>query len=205
MQVVEVASFNMHDSVSKTNESMIGKYAVSDLHTGDYILNTKIPTEPLENYDYHNNFNGTDRAVSVSIKSFAAGFSGKLEPGDIVSVWVSDYGELKETISPIELRYVQVLAVAAGSGLNTNENEENNEAIEEDKELPWTLTFKVSSELVKLLAELEVKGKNTLYLFIVIIRKILISFLKNRQNYWSKNKMSQLITIWTDTMMIKNQ
>lgn len=159
IQVVEVGGFNMHDSVLKTKESIIGKYAVSDLHKGDYILSSKISTVPLANYDYLNDFNGTDRAVSVSIKSFAAGLSGKLEQGDIVSILVSDYGELKDTISPIELRYVQVLAVTAGNGLDTDEYEKNTEAIEEDKELPSTLTLKVSAEQAKLLAELEVKGK----------------------------------------------
>ena len=105
-------------------------------------------------------------AVSVSIKSFAAGLSGKLEPGDIVSILVSDYGELKETVSPIELLYVQVLAVTAGSGLDTDEYEKNNKAIEDEKELPSTLTLKVSAEQAKLLTELEVKGRiHTVFVF----------------------------------------
>ncbi|MBK5262505.1 MAG: pilus assembly protein CpaB, partial [Peptostreptococcaceae bacterium] len=159
LQTVEVGGFNMPDAVLKNPDSLIGKYAKADLYKGDYVLNTKISEIPLTNYEYLNDFNGTERAISVSIKSFAAGLSGKLEPGDVVSIIVSDFGELKETVNPIELQYVQVLAVTAGTGLDTDEYEKNNEAVEEDKELPSTLTLKVSAEQAKLLAELEVKGK----------------------------------------------
>jgi len=159
IQTLEVGGFNMPDAVLKNPDSLIGKYAKADLYKGDYVLNTKISEIPLTNYDYLNDFNGTERAISVSIKSFAAGLSGKLEPGDIVSILVSDFGELKETVSPVELQYVQVLAVTAGSGLDTDEYEKNNEAVEEDKELPSTLTLKVSADQAELLAELEAKGK----------------------------------------------
>lgn len=159
IQTVEVGGFNMPNEVLKNTDNIIGKYAKADFYKGDYVLNSKISELPLTNYDYLNEFNGTERAISVSIKSFAAGLSGKLEPGDIVSILVSDFGELKETVSPVELQYVQVLAVTAGTGLDTDEYEKNNEAIEEDKELPSTLTLKVSADQAELLAELETKGK----------------------------------------------
>jgi len=74
---------------------------------------------------------------------------------------VSDYGERKETITPIELQYVQVLAVTASSGLDTEEyvpSEEDN-YVEDEKELPSTITLKVNADQAKLLADLEIKGK----------------------------------------------
>ena len=40
-----------------------------------------------------------------------------------MSVIVSDFGELKETVSTVEFQYVQVLAVTAGTGLDTDEYE----------------------------------------------------------------------------------
>lgn len=159
LQIIEVGKYNLSTNILKTTESIVGKYAESELYKGDYISNEKISDEPLANYGYLYDFNGEERAVSVSIKSFAAGLSGKLEPGDIVSILVSDYGELKETISPLELKYVQVLAVTAGTGLDTDEYERDTESIEKDKELPSTLTLKVTEMQAKLLAELEVKGK----------------------------------------------
>jgi len=160
VKIVEVGGYNLPDSVLKNPESIIGKYAKTDLYKEDYILNTKISDSSLANYKYLYDFNGSERAISVSIKSFAAGLSGKLEPGDIVSIMVSEYGELKETISPEHLQYVQVLAVTAGTGMDTDEyaNKED-ESIEKDKDLPATITFRVSPEQAKILTELEVKGK----------------------------------------------
>lgn len=160
IKTIEVGGYNMSDAVLKNQEAVIGKYAKANLDKGDYILNTKLSDSPLTKYEYLNDFNGSDRAISVSIKSFAAGLSGKLETGDIVSIMVSDYGELKETISPEELLYVEALAVTAATGLDTEEYQNSNgESIVEDKELPSTITLKVSPEQAKLLAELEVEGK----------------------------------------------
>jgi pilus assembly protein CpaB len=160
VETVEVEGYNLADSVLKNPENIIGKYAKADLYKGDYILNTKVSDIPLANYEYLYDFNGSERAISVSIKSFAAGLSGKLETGDIVSVMVSEYGELKETVSPEQLQYVQVLAVTSGTGMDTDEYEnKKNESSEEDKELPSTITLRVSPKQAKLLAELEVKGK----------------------------------------------
>ncbi|WFD10859.1 Flp pilus assembly protein CpaB [Tepidibacter hydrothermalis] len=160
VQTVEVGGYNLPDSVLKNPENIIGKYAKADLYKGDYILNTKVSDNPLANYEYLYDFNGSERAISVSIKSFAAGLSGKLQARDIVSIMVSEYGELKETISPEQLQYVQVLAVTSGTGMDTDEyaNKED-ERIEKDKDLPATITFRASPEQAKLLTELEVKGK----------------------------------------------
>jgi pilus assembly protein CpaB len=51
-------------------------------------LNTKVSDNPLTNYEYLYDLNVSERAISVSIKSFAVGLSGKLELGDIVSIMV---------------------------------------------------------------------------------------------------------------------
>jgi pilus assembly protein CpaB len=161
LQVVEIGEYNLPDTVIRDKTEIIGKYANSDIYTGDYLMADKLSDGPLVNYAYLYDFDGTERAISVTIKTFAAGFSGKLEPGDIVTVMVSDYGERKETITPVELQYVQVLAVTASSGLDTQEYvpDEDSDYIEDEKELPSTITLKVTAEQAKLLADLEIKGK----------------------------------------------
>lgn len=160
LQDIEVGEYNLPESVLRDQDNIIGQYATTDLHKGDYVLNTKISKNPLVNYAYLYDFNGENRAISVSIKSFASGLSGKLEPGDIVSILVSDYGESKETIDPIQLQYVEVIAVTASTGLDTEEYQAPSDKTEEDnKELPSTVTLMVTPEQAKLLAELEVKGK----------------------------------------------
>jgi pilus assembly protein CpaB len=161
LQVVEIGEYNLPDTIIQDEEAIIGKYANSDIYKGDYLIADKLSDGPLVNYAYLYDFDGTERAISVTIKTFAAGLSGKLEPGDIVTVMVSDYGERKETIAPIELQYVQVLAVTASSGLDTEEyipSEEDN-YVEDEKELPSTITLKVNADQAKLLADLEIKGK----------------------------------------------
>lgn len=159
IEIVEIGGYNLPDTVLRQEENIVGNYALTELHAGDYVLNSKISSNPLVNYEYLSDFDGSERAISVSIKSFAAGLSGKLEPGDIVKVMASDFGDIRETVSPAELQYVEVLAVTAGTGLDTDEYEIDQEAIEKDKELPATVTLKVSDKQAKLLAEMEAKGK----------------------------------------------
>lgn len=159
IETVEIGGYNLPDTVLRQEENIVGNYALTELHVGDYVLNSKISSNPLVNYEYLTDFDGSERAISVSIKSFAAGLSGKLEPGDIVKVMASDFGDMRETVSPMELQYVEVLAVTAGTGLDTDEYEIDQEAIEKDKELPATVTLKVSDKQAKLLAEMEAKGK----------------------------------------------
>lgn len=112
--------------------------------------------EPLAEYGYLEDFDGEKRAISVTIRSFANGLSGKLKNGDIVSVYVADYGDKKETLSPQELKYVEVLAVTLGTGYDTEETT-NKEG--EEKELPSTVTLEVNEEQAILLADLEANGK----------------------------------------------
>lgn len=155
IQTMSVGGYNLPNEVIKNQENVIGKYALADFCKGDYILSTKLSNEPLTEHVYLYNLDGTKRAISITIKSFAAGLSGKLEQGDIVSIIASDYGEFRKTMIPNELQYVQVLAVTASSG----QDRTYQEAKDEDEELPSTVTLLVNQEQAKLLAELEEKSK----------------------------------------------
>ena len=97
----------------------------------------------------------TKQAISVTIKSFATGLSGKLQSGDIVSVIVADYPEDGETTIPAELQYVEIISVTASTGYDAN----TDEAKGDEKELPSTVTFLVLPEQAKVLAELEQVAK----------------------------------------------
>lgn len=61
--------------------------------------------------------------MSITIKSFANGLSGKLQSGDIVSVIAPDYKKLGATVIPPELKYVEVVSVTASSGYDANTGE----------------------------------------------------------------------------------
>lgn len=151
VQTVEVGAYNLPADIMTEKDEVIGKYATADLKVGDYILASKLSHEPAAENAYLYNLDGTKQAISVTIKSFATGLSGKLESGDIVSIIVADYQEMGETVIPAELQYVEVISVTASSGYDAN----TGEVIEDEKELPSTVTLLVTTEQAKVLAELE--------------------------------------------------
>lgn len=150
VQTVEVGAYNLPQNLMTDKKEVVGKYATADLAAGDYILSSKLSAVPAAENAYLYNLDGTKQAISVTIKSFATGLSGKLESGDIVTVIVADYQGKGETAIPPELQYVEVISVTASSGYDANTGE-----VVDEKELPSTVTLLVTTEQGKVLAELE--------------------------------------------------
>ena len=155
VQTVEVGAYNLPQNLMTDKKEVVGKDATADLAAGDYILSSKLSAVPAAENAYLYNLDGTKQAISVTIKSFATGLSGKLESGDIVTVIVADYQGKGETAIPPELQYVEVIAVTAGSGYDANTVEQKDA---EEKELPSTVTLLVTPEQSKILAMLEADG-----------------------------------------------
>ena len=155
VQIVEVGSYNLPEDVVKNTETVLGKFASADMVPGDYIISSKIAAEPAAENAYLYNLTGEKQAMSVSVKSFATGLSGKLVSGDIVSIIAPDYKKQGTTVIPPELQYVEVIAVTAGSGYDANTGEQEDS---EEKELPSTVTLLVTPEQSKILAMLEADG-----------------------------------------------
>ena len=150
VQTVEVGAYNLPQNLMTDKKEIVGKYATADLIAGDYILSSKLSAVPAAENAYLYNLDGTKQAISVTIKNFAVGLSGKLESGDIVTVIVADYQGKGETAIPPELQYVEVISVTASSGYDANTGE-----VVDEKELPSTVTLLVTTEQAKVLAELE--------------------------------------------------
>ena len=162
IQVVEVGGFNLPENIIRIKDNAIGKFATTDLGIGDYILNTKISEIPASENAYLYNLDGSKQAMSITIKSFSNGLSGKLQSGDIVSVIAPDYKKQGETVIPPELKYVEVISVTASSGDDANIA---NETLEKDeRELPSTVTLLITPEQGNILAELEADSKSHLSL-----------------------------------------
>ena len=154
---VEVGAYNLPESVVHNLDEVIGKYASADMAPGDYIVRSKVEEEPAAENAYLYNLNGEKQAISVSVKAFANGLSGKLISGDIVSVIAPDFRKQGSTIIPPELQYVEVIAVTANSGYDANTGERGDE--ETEKELPGTVTLLVTPDQGRVLAELEADAK----------------------------------------------
>lgn len=158
VQIVEVGGYNLPQNVIHQIETVLGKYAEADLLPGDYILTDKLSDVPAAQNAYLYHLNGDKQAISVSIKNFAQGLSGKLMSGDIVSLIAPDYKKQGTTVIPPELTYVEVIGVTASTGFDTDTGEDTTKN-DKEKELPATVTLLVSPEQAKILAELETDGK----------------------------------------------
>lgn len=154
---VEVGGYNLPSNVVYNADDIVGKYANADLYKGDYVLKSKLSDTPMLKNAYLSKLNGENRAISVSIKSFAAGLSGKLERGDIVSLIASDAGDRRETLIPLELQYIEIIAATGSSGQDHDLQEQPKDG--GDTELASTITVLATPEQARLLAELEQNGK----------------------------------------------
>ena len=157
LTMVETGGYNLPGNVVCRLEDVVGRYANADLYKGDYILESKLSDTPMLKNAYLSKLNGENLAISVSIKSFAAGLSGKLEAGDIVTLIASDVGERRETLVLPELKYVEIIAATASSGADHDVQADVNDG--DEQELASTITVLATPEQARLLAELEQTGK----------------------------------------------
>lgn len=158
LEAVQVGSYNLPGNLVRKKDEAIGKYATTDLQKGDYILSTKLSGAPLTEFEYLSELDGTKQAMSITIKSFASGLSGKLEPGDIISLISASSGNTGIIVTPPELKYVKVLAVTLSTGADKTYKVGNEKSGNGEKELPATLTLLVNSTQAKVLAGLEQNG-----------------------------------------------
>lgn len=161
VETVEVGAYNLPAGIMTEKTDVVGKYAAAKLEVGDYILGSKLSLEPAAENAYLYNLDGSKQAISATIKSFATGLSGKLKSGDIVSIIVADFEGRGETVIPPELQYVEVISVTAPSGYDAN----TGKPAGDEKELPSTVTFLMTTEQAKVLARLE--QENEIHLALV--------------------------------------
>jgi len=153
---IKVGGYNLPGNVIRKKENVIGKYAKHDMLNGDYILSVKLSDTPLTEFAYLHELDGTREAISITIKSFAAGLSGKFEAGDIIGIIASNVGDFRATVAPPELRYVKVLAVTDGKGYDKEYSDSRDD---EERDLPSTITLLVVPVQAFILAELEAAGR----------------------------------------------
>ncbi len=102
----------------------VGKaYAKCQLTAGEYISQAKVAVNGADSGSVFDGLSYDQMAVSVEIKSFADGLSGKLENGDIVSVIVNSGDEGGHI--PDELRFVKVITTTTSNGIDRDEISKN--------------------------------------------------------------------------------
>ena len=86
VETVKVKTDTMPQGVYVNTADVIGKYASSTLYAGDILTKAKLTKDANSADDVFASLNGSKVAVSVTIDTFAAGLSGKLQNGDIISL-----------------------------------------------------------------------------------------------------------------------
>jgi len=130
---------------------ILGKYAKSNLYAGDFYTTAKLTADANTAADVFATLDGKQIAVSFTINSFAAGLSGKLENGDIISIFVTDPDTGVTTI-PAALKYVRVVTTTTAGGIDQEGVVENEDG---SFELPSTVTVLVTPEQARLLVSYE--------------------------------------------------
>lgn len=157
IEIVTVGAYNLPSDVITEKESTVGMFATCDLVAGDYLLPGKLTAESESAEDVFSTLNDDNQAVSVTIASFAGGFSGKLENGDIIRLYVFD-GETSEVNMPPELQYVRVITTTTADGNDKDEIVRNDDGT---YTMPTTMTLLVNEIQAKCLVSFE--NKDTIH------------------------------------------
>lgn len=151
LKIISVPAQYLPAGAITEKEKIVGQYAKTDLTAGDYVLSDKLSKTPTVANDWYKDISPERLAISVSIKSFAAGLSAKLEPGDIVSfISIKSDGS---TI-PEALKYMQVAAVTTELAQDYDAQKQQEAA----ESLPATVTVIASPAQAALLADYELNS-----------------------------------------------
>ena len=152
---VKVGGYNLPANVILKKESVVGRFATTDLKAGDYLLPSKLTDTSDKAADVFRSLTGDKQAISITIQTFAGGLSGKLQNGDIVQLVVFENAQTKAHI-PAALTYVRVITTTTADGADKDELTVNEDGT---YELPSTVTLLVNQAQAKLLVEYENKGR----------------------------------------------
>lgn len=151
LESVKVKKDTLPNGIVTNKSEIIGKYAASQLYAGDYLTETKMSGDSNTASDVLASLDGSKVAVSVTIDTFAAGLSGKLQNGDIISLIIVDKNSGKASI-PGELKYMKVITTTTAGGIDQDSIVKNEDG---SYEIPSTITVLANTEQAKLLAKYE--------------------------------------------------
>ena len=151
IEVVSVKKDTLPGGVITDAKNIVGLYASTNLFAGDYLSTAKLSFNSNTADDAFSSLNGNKFAMSFTIDSFAAGLSGKLQNGDIISLVVVDKNSGK-SMMPGEFKYVKVITTTTGGGVDQDKIVTNEDG---SYTPPSTVTLLVNATQAKLLAEYE--------------------------------------------------
>lgn len=164
LETTNVSAKSVPTDAITDRSSIVGKYSKTERKPHDWVFSSTLSDQPLGADEYLSKLDGKKVAVSVKIKDFANGLSGKLETGDVISLDVVDYSDMKQTISNGALQYVKLLAATTDTGSDNDRSEaqENDKKSDSNsstkQDMPSTLTVLVTPDQKKLLEDYNANG-----------------------------------------------
>ena len=187
LEVVTVKTDSIPAGVLNDPTEIVGRYASSALYAGDYLTAAKLTGEANTASDIFAALDGTKVAVSVTIDTFAAGLSGKLENGDIISLIVSDKNTGK-TLIPGALRYMKVITTTTSGGIDQDAIVKSEDG---SYEVPSTITLLANTEQAMLLAGYETDATLTAALVFRGAAENAAKFLEKQDEYFATLAQSE--------------
>ena len=108
--------------------------------------------------------NSKQLAISVTLANLASSVSGKIQPGDVVSVY-GFINETKQLADYTDLQYIEVIGVSNSSAEELSARNSDSETDSSDKVIPATVTLSVNRNQAQELVVLE----NTSSIHIVFV------------------------------------
>ena len=177
LETVKVPENLIADGISDVSLA-VGNYAAVDLYAGDYLTTQKLSGSIEEQSCFPAGTAKGKIVVSVTLPTLAAGVSGHLLPGDVVTVMALPKGAVNQSlgvepdtvetettgaVSYPELQYIEVCMVTASDG--SDASVEAKPDTDMKNSLPVTVSFFATPEQALLLAELE--NQSIIYLTFV--------------------------------------
>lgn len=150
---VKVKKSTVPSGVILNLKDIKGKYALSDLYAGDYLKKEKLSGTGNSVKEAFASLDGDKSAVSFTVKSLAAGLSGKITAGDIITLLITDKNG--ETKIPPELKYLKVITTTTGDGTDADKAKANENGV---KPTAAAVTVLCNSVQARLIAEYENSG-----------------------------------------------
>lgn len=150
IEMVSASKDSLPKGVITDENQIIGKYASTALFAGDYLTMAKVKVQANSADDVIYGFNGSKFAMSFTIDSFAAGLSGKIQNGDIISLVVKD--KSGKSIMPASFKYVKVITTTTSGGVDQDKIVKNDDG---SFDPPATITLLVNATQAELLADYE--------------------------------------------------
>lgn len=150
VEIVKVKKDTLPNGIITDKDLIVGRYAASTLYSGDYVTKEKIALKANSSDDVIASFNGEKFAMSFTIDSFAAGLSGKLQNGDIISLVVKSSNG--KAIMPPSFKYVKVITTTTAGGVDQDKVVKNDDGT---FDAPATITLLVNATQAQQLADYE--------------------------------------------------